>query len=80
AAVNDAIGFAGIPSLPWGGIGASGLGRVRGADGLREFAQPMSIVVRQAPSPLPSRTFTRDERDVARIAAVVRLLYGRGRR
>src|SRR5690606_17135544 len=80
AAVNDTIGFAGVPSLPWGGGGASGIGRIRGADGLREFAQAKSIVVRQAVSPLPGRTFTRDERDVARIATVVRLLYGRGRR
>jgi acyl-CoA reductase-like NAD-dependent aldehyde dehydrogenase len=78
--VNDVLGFAGMSSLPWGGVGASGFGRLRGDDGLREFGRATSIVVRQAPSPLPSRTFDRTERDVARIVRLYRLRYGRAPR
>jgi acyl-CoA reductase-like NAD-dependent aldehyde dehydrogenase len=79
-AVNDVLSFAGMASLPWGGVGASGFGRLRGADGLREFGQPQSIVVRQLRSPLPSRTFDRTERDVSRIIRAYRLMFGRAPR
>lgn len=78
--VNDVLSFAGMSSLPWGGVGASGFGRLRGADGLREFGQPKSIVVRQLPSLLPSRTFERTDRDVSRIIKAYRLLFGRAPR
>jgi acyl-CoA reductase-like NAD-dependent aldehyde dehydrogenase len=77
ASVNDVLSFAGMTSLPWGGVGASGFGRLRGDDGLREFAWARSIVVRQGPSLLPSRTFDRTPRDVARIVRFYRLRYGR---
>lgn len=78
--VNDVLSFAGMTSLPWGGVGASGFGRLRGADGLREFGQPKSIVVRQLPSLLPSRTFDRTERDLSRIVRAYRLRFGRAPR
>lgn len=77
ATVNDVLSFAGMSSLPWGGLGASGIGRLRGDDGLREFAHAKSIVVRRAPSVLRSRTFERTERDIARVVAAYRLRYGR---
>ena len=79
-AVNDALSFAGMSSLPWGGMGGSGIGRLRGEAGLREFAQAKSIVVRQARSPLPSRTFDRTPRDTERMVRLYRWLYGRAPR
>src|SRR3954451_24942988 len=36
-AVNGMITFAGIPALPFGGVGDSGFGRIHGPDGLKEF-------------------------------------------
>jgi acyl-CoA reductase-like NAD-dependent aldehyde dehydrogenase len=80
ASVNDVLAFAGMTSLPWGGVGASGFGRLRGDDGLREFGQAKSIVVRQFRSLLPSRTFARTDRDVARIIRAYRLVFGRAPR
>ena len=42
-AVNSVLSFAGTPSVPFGGVGDSGFGRIHGDDGLREFARPKSI-------------------------------------
>ena len=45
--INAALAFAGMPSLPFGGVGDSGIGRIHGDDGLREFTRPKAIT--QAP-------------------------------
>ncbi|HLL67236.1 MAG TPA: aldehyde dehydrogenase family protein [Micromonosporaceae bacterium] len=79
-AVNSAISFAGMSSLPFGGSGDSGFGRIHGDDGLREFTRAKAITIRRGPSPIPSLTFDRTPRSVARIVRVVRLLHGRARR
>jgi acyl-CoA reductase-like NAD-dependent aldehyde dehydrogenase len=43
ASVNSVLSFAGFPSLPFGGVGDSGFGRIHGADGLKEFTRPKAI-------------------------------------
>ena len=75
--VNSAISFAGMPSLPFGGVGDSGFGRIHGADGLREFAWPKAITKRRARSLLPALSFDRSPGQVARIVRAVQLLHGR---
>ena len=77
--VNAALAFAGMPSLPFGGVGDSGFGRIHGDDGLREFARAKAITKRRAPSPLPAMTFERTPKQVDLIVRVVRLLRGRAR-
>lgn len=49
--INDfgAVGF-GAPWGPWGGIGASGYGRVKGPEGLLEFTYPVHVVKAVGPS------------------------------
>lgn len=42
-AINDALINYGIPSLPFGGVGASGWGRTGGGEGLRAFCCPVSV-------------------------------------
>jgi succinate-semialdehyde dehydrogenase / glutarate-semialdehyde dehydrogenase len=79
-AVNSVLSFAGMPSVPFGGVGDSGFGRIHGDDGLREFAWPKSITARRMRSLVPTGTFDRDaKRTSERIMAIVRLMHGRSR-
>jgi len=76
-AVNAVISFAAIPSLPFGGVGDSGFGRIHGADGLREFARPKAIA-RQRMKPLVNLTsFSRSDEDMQKIVKLVTFLHGR---
>ncbi len=47
--VNSALSFAGMSTLPFGGVGDSGFGRIHGDDGLREFTRAKAITRRRAP-------------------------------
>ncbi len=51
-AVNSVISFAGIPSLPFGGVGESGFGRIHGPEGLKEFARAKAIARQRFRAPL----------------------------
>jgi len=75
--VNSVISFAGVPSLPFGGTGESGFGRIHGADGLREFSRAKAIT-RQWMKPLVrTTTFKRTSTDMERIVKLVTVLHGR---
>ena len=76
-AINGIISFAGVPSLPFGGIGESGFGRIHGADGLKEFTYAKSIA-RQRFKPLLALTsFTRTEKAEGQLAQLMTVLHGR---
>lgn len=76
-AINSVISFAAVPSLPFGGSGDSGFGRIHGADGLREFARPKAIA-RQWMKPFVNLTsFNRTDDDMKKILKIVTLLHGR---
>jgi acyl-CoA reductase-like NAD-dependent aldehyde dehydrogenase len=77
--VNSALSFAGMPTLPFGGVGNSGFGRIHGEDGLREFARAKAITKRRMRSMIPATSFDRTPKAVARIVSAVRLLHGRSR-
>ncbi|HEX8629071.1 MAG TPA: aldehyde dehydrogenase family protein [Catenuloplanes sp.] len=79
AAVNSTLSFVGMSTLPFGGVGDSGFGRIHGDDGLREFGVAKAITVRRGPSLLPAMTFERTPAQVARIVKTVKMLYGRKR-
>jgi acyl-CoA reductase-like NAD-dependent aldehyde dehydrogenase len=76
-AVNSTLTFVGMGTLPFGGVGDSGFGRIHGEDGLREFARSHAVTVRRAPSLLPGMTFERTPAQVKRIVKTLKLLYGR---
>lgn len=79
ASINSTLTFAGMSTLPFGGVGDSGFGRIHGEDGLREFGRAKSITRRRARSMLPAMTFERTPADVARLVKAAKLMYGRGR-
>ncbi|MEJ2885593.1 aldehyde dehydrogenase family protein [Actinomycetospora aeridis] len=74
--VNGVIAFAGIPSLPFGGVGDSGFGRIHGVDGLREFTRPLAISERRFRS-VNIMTFERPRWVVRFLTRLVSVLYGR---
>ncbi|MFC6082225.1 aldehyde dehydrogenase family protein [Sphaerisporangium aureirubrum] len=77
-AVNSVISFVGVPALPFGGVGASGFGRIHGADGLREFTRPKAISRQRFAIPGMNLTsFTRTPADLERLVKLVTFLHGR---
>jgi succinate-semialdehyde dehydrogenase / glutarate-semialdehyde dehydrogenase len=75
--INATLTFAGMSSLPFGGVGDSGFGRIHGEDGLREFTRPKAITKRRARSVLPVMSFERTPKQVEMLKSVIRLRYGR---
>ncbi len=75
--VNAVAAFAFVPSLPFGGVGSSGFGRIHGADGLREFTRPKAITRQRFPLPTPLTTFRRKPRDLDLVVKLVTAIHGR---
>ncbi|MDR6974259.1 acyl-CoA reductase-like NAD-dependent aldehyde dehydrogenase [Streptomyces sp. 3330] len=75
--VNSVLGFAAVPSLPFGGSGDSGFGRIHGADGLRAFTAPQSVTVRRFAPPIDLTSFSTPAATKARAVALMRWLHSR---
>jgi acyl-CoA reductase-like NAD-dependent aldehyde dehydrogenase len=75
--VNSVIAFAGIPALPFGGVGDSGFGRIHGEDGLREFTSPRAVARQRFAMPIAVTSFRRSTRGMRALLAIVRLRHGR---
>jgi acyl-CoA reductase-like NAD-dependent aldehyde dehydrogenase len=75
-AVNSVISFAGIPSLPFGGVGESGFGRIHGPDGLREFSRAKAIAKPRFRAPLELTTFSRTDKVDKVVAKLITALHG----
>ena len=57
--VNAVLAFAGFPSLPFGGVGESGFGRIHGEDGLKEFTRAKAIAKQRFATPAEMMSFDR---------------------
>ena len=79
ASVNAVLAFAGFPSLPFGGVGESGFGRIHGEDGLKEFTRPKSIARQRFATPAEMMSFDRPEWLPKMAAKLGDLRYGRRR-
>lgn len=76
SAVNGVISFAGIPSLPFGGVGDSGFGRIHGPAGLKEFTFAKAIARQRFRPMLTLTTFDRTEKTDRLFTRVISLLHG----
>ena len=76
-AVNSVLSFAGIPSLPFGGVADSGFGRIHGPDGLKEFTYAHAISKRRFTAPLELTTFTRTPKKDQQFLKVLKMMHGR---
>ena len=74
--INAVIAFAGVPSLPFGGVGESGFGRIHGPDGLKEFTYAKAITRQRFKPLLALTTFARDAKTDSRAAKLIGLLHG----
>jgi acyl-CoA reductase-like NAD-dependent aldehyde dehydrogenase len=75
--VNAVFATAQLPSVPFGGVGQSGFGRIHGAEGLREFASPQAVVRQRFRAPLALTTFERTRAAEDLLGKVVALVHGR---
>ena len=76
-AINSVVAFAAVPSLPFGGSGESGFGRIHGADGLRAFARAKSVTRQRMRPLIVTTSFTRSQTDMSRLVRLITLLHGR---
>ena len=74
--VNAVIAFAGIPSLPFGGIGDSGFGRIHGADGLKEFTYAKAVARQRMKPVMNLTTFDRTAKTDTAFVPLVTARHG----
>ncbi len=75
-AVNSVFSFAVVASVPFGGVGDSGFGRIHGEDGLREFCYAHAVVRQRFKPPLPLMTFGRTPKVEERLGKIIALVHG----
>ncbi|MFI7002696.1 aldehyde dehydrogenase family protein [Nocardia sp. NPDC050175] len=76
--VNSVLAFAAIPGLPFGGVGDSGIGRIHGEPGLREFARPHSIAVQRFAIPgMALLSYSRTQSTMKLLRRLVPFIHGR---
>ncbi len=75
-AVNAVILFVAIPSLPFGGVGESGFGRVHGPDGLKEFTYAKAITRQKFKPMMMLTSFARDAKTDGKVASMITMMHG----
>jgi acyl-CoA reductase-like NAD-dependent aldehyde dehydrogenase len=67
-----------VQGLTFGGVKASGYGRMNGREGLRSMCNIKAVVDDRLPIHQPNRLFPVAAGDYARFSGLIDLLYGRG--
>ncbi len=76
--INSVVAFAGITSLPFGGVGESGFGRIHGDEGIREFTRIKSTAEEVFSLPLAVTSFKLPKNAYERVRGLIQTLYGDG--
>jgi acyl-CoA reductase-like NAD-dependent aldehyde dehydrogenase len=74
--VNSVMAFAAITSLPFGGIGESGFGRIHGDEGIKEFVRTKATAEEAFSLPLNLMSFRLPNGTYERIRGLIKTLYG----
>jgi len=75
--VNSVLGFAGMATLPLGGRGESGFGRIHGPEGLLEFTRSRAIATQRFAPPVNLLTFGRKRWVVRLMPRLIRWVHAR---
>jgi len=74
--INAVIAFGAIPSLPFGGVGESGFGRIHGDRGLEEFARTKATTEQRFALPLNLLSFKLPPQTYEQVRGMITKLYG----
>ncbi len=77
-AINAVMVFASMPTLPFGGVGDSGFGRIHGDEGLREFTRTKATAEERFALPMNLLSFKLPKGTYERIRGMIQQLYGGG--
>ncbi|HEX3335516.1 MAG TPA: aldehyde dehydrogenase family protein [Jatrophihabitans sp.] len=75
--INSVLTFVGMPSLPFGGVGASGFGRFHGDDGLREFTRAKATTRKRFAMGEDMQQFPRTKEQYDVVHKMLKLRYAR---
>ena len=75
--VNSVMPVMAMPTLPFGGVGESGFGRIHGEEGLKEFVRTKAIARRVVPPALRVLTFDRPQWTADVLVRLAKLRYGK---
>lgn len=75
--INSSTAYAGIPALPFGGVGEYGQGHSHGDQGLREFSRTLAIARKQYQAPVNLSTFDRRPRHLRLAKMIFRIRHRR---
>ncbi|MEU7765414.1 aldehyde dehydrogenase family protein [Nocardia sp. NPDC049190] len=75
--INSATAHAGIPALPFGGVGEYGHGHSHGDQGLREFSRTLAIARKRYRAPVSLSTFDRHPRHLRLARTIFQVRHGR---
>ncbi len=76
--INSVMAFAAIPSLPFGGVGDSGFGRIHGDEGLKEFTRTKATAEERFTLPMALMSFKLPKNTYDKIRGMVQQMYGGG--